>query len=225
VIALDFGTGALSALRASLDYSKLDAIVISHMHADHFLDLIPLRYALKYGPSRIERRLPVYVPPSGVSMLTRLVSAFETEGRPEFFDPVMEPAAYDPGSQLVVGDVKITFARTLHPIETYAMRVESAGTVVVYSADTAPCDAVVELARDADLFVCEATLGTDGVDVRPRMHATAREAADMAKRARVKHLVLSHYGSECDPQAMHAAATAVFAERITIADDGVTLPA
>ncbi|MGZ3496026.1 MAG: MBL fold metallo-hydrolase [Vulcanimicrobiaceae bacterium] len=221
--ALDFGSGAFAALRNYADHTDLGAIVISHMHADHFLDLVPLRYALKYGPERARAAnpLPVLVPPSGLAMLRNLVSAFAREAGADFFAPAIDLRAYDPSATLMLGDCAVRFARTAHPIETYAMRVDAAGAVLVYSADTAPSDAVVELARAADLFICEATLGVSGRDAEPRMHSTAIEASKMAHAANVKHLILSHYGSECDPRAMLEAAKGAFDGRITVADDGL----
>ena len=219
--ALDFGSGAFAALRKYTEYTDLQAIVISHMHADHFLDLIPLRYALKYGRARRAAPLPVFVPPSGLPMLRGLVSSFASENGADFFQPVIDLRAYDPAASLVLGDCSVTFARTVHPIETYAMRITSPGGVLAYSADTAPSEAVVELARDADLFICEATLGVAEPDAEPRMHSSAGEASKMAHAAHVKHLILSHYGSECDPEGMLEAARGAFDGRITVADDGL----
>jgi ribonuclease BN (tRNA processing enzyme) len=219
--ALDFGTGALAALRGCVEYTALDAILISHMHADHFLDLVPLRYALKYGPLPISAPLPVFVPPTGEAMLRGLVAAFASENGAEFFQSVVDLRVYDPFAPLAIGDCTVTFARAVHPIETYAMRVESQGSALVYSADTAPCQAITELARDADVFVCEATLCTAGADAQPRMHSSAREAGEMAHAARVKRLILSHYGSECDTRTMLEAARGAFDGPVTVADDGL----
>lgn len=219
--ALDFGSGAFASLRRYADYTGVDAIVISHMHADHFLDLVPLRYALKYGPARARRPLPVFLPPSGLEMLRALVSSFARETSAQFFAPVIELRAYDPSATLTLGDCTLSFTRTVHPIETYAMRIENGASVLAYSADTAPSDAVVGLARAADLFICEATLGVAGTDAEPRMHSTAVEASKMAHAANVKHLTLSHYGSECDPEAMLEAAKGAFHGKITVADDGL----
>ncbi|MDQ2872051.1 MAG: MBL fold metallo-hydrolase [Candidatus Eremiobacteraeota bacterium] len=222
-VALDFGSGALAALRTAWDYAALDALLISHMHADHFLDLVPLRYALKYGPQRRERPLDLYLPPGGEAMLQRMVCAFTAEGRGGFFDGTLAVRTYDPQKVVDVGGLSISFAPTVHSIKTYAMRVESDGFAVAYSADTAPCEAVVALASRADAFICECTLGAAGSDARPRMHSTAREAGEMAARAEARHLVLSHYGSECDPAAMLQAARSAYDGTITLADDGLEI--
>lgn len=220
-IALDFGSGAFSSLRKVLDYAALDAVIVSHMHADHFLDLVPLRYALAYGPTRRATGLRVYLPPGGEGVLRGLAATIATSEPVAFYEPVVELHPYDPNGTLSFGGLTIRFARARHTLETYAMRVEGAGRTLAYSADTAPCSAIVELARGADLFLCEATLGSQPDDGERQLHATAEEAGSMARDAGVEHLVLTHYGSECDPAGMRAAARAVFRGRVTIADDGL----
>ena len=79
-VVFDLGSGSLANLRRYVDYDRVGAIVISHMHADHFLDLIPLRYALRYGSRQRKAKLPIYLPPGGLATLKRLVSAFADEG-------------------------------------------------------------------------------------------------------------------------------------------------
>ncbi len=218
-LLLDLGTGALGNLRRSREYTTIDAVVISHMHADHFLDLIPLRYGLKYGPDVRERRQPLYLPPGGEAVLRRLVSAFAPEGPADFLDEVFEVCEYDPRAPLHVGDAVLRFRRARHYIDTYAIRVEAAGAVVVYSGDTAPCDAMVEHAAGASLFLCEATLGV-GSETPPRGHCSAAEAGEMARRAEVARLMLTHYGSAQDPELLCEAAAEAFGGVVTVADDG-----
>ena len=94
-IVLDLGTGAFSNLRRYVDYDRLGAVVISHMHADHFIDVIPLRYALRYGPRSRRVKLPVYLPPNGLAILKALVSALPREGG-DFLTDVFELVEYDP---------------------------------------------------------------------------------------------------------------------------------
>jgi ribonuclease BN (tRNA processing enzyme) len=221
-IVLDLGTGALGKLHLALDYPEIDAVVISHMHADHFIDLVPLRYGLKYGPLLRNGPMPLFLPPGGEATLRRLCSAFASEGSGDFLDEVFVVKEYDPSSPLAINDVTLTFRKTRHYIDTYAIRAECGRASVVYSADTAPCDSVVELAHDCSLFLCEATLGLgseDGV----RGHTSAEEAGDMARRAGARRLVLTHYGATYAADELIEAAQSVYSGRVSIADDGAEL--
>lgn len=221
-IGIDFGTGVFSHVRELLDVTRdLTAIVISHMHADHFFDLIPLRYALRYELKR-ETLLPVYLPPAGISALTHIAHPLkETD---DFFGDVFELREYGPGTTLHIGDATLTFAPALHYIPAYAMRLVTPRGIFAFSADTAPCDSVPELAKDADLFLCEAALGPNGVETGSvRGHCNAVEAAQMATLARAKHLVLTHYGTFADPQGLRESAASAYDGPITIADDGLSI--
>lgn len=188
------------------------------MHADHFIDLIPLRYALRYGARKRARKLPVYLPPGGLSILRRLVSAFPHEGG-DFLSEVFELAEYDPAAPLTLGGATLRFALTEHYIPAFAMRWQRDGASVTYSADTAPSDAVVELARGCDVFVCEATLRRHDRETGSRGHSSAAEAAAMARDAAVARLVLTHYGEESTASDLDQSARETFAGAISVADD------
>lgn len=220
-IAVDFGSGVFSRLRATFDPSKLDAVVISHMHADHFFDLVPLRYAMRY---EIERAapLPVYLPPGGLRAVREVAHPLKETA--EFFAGVLDMREYEPQQPLHVGNCIVRFERTVHYIPAYAMRFEMPDGVLAFSADTAPCAAAEAIARDADLFLCEASLGPSGREKGKRGHLNAGEAGAIAATAGVKHLVLTHYGASSRPEALHAAAARAFGGRITIADDGAEIP-
>jgi ribonuclease BN (tRNA processing enzyme) len=218
-VLFDAGSGAIGKLQQAIDYTALDAIVVTHMHADHFLDLVPLRYGLTYGPSRRSSRLAVWLPPRGSKRLNALAATFDSEGG-DFFGDVIDVAEYDPRDGLRVGDLALSFARTLHYIESYSIRARHGDATFAYSGDTAPCDAVVEHARDAALFLCEATLGLGSEDP-PRGHSSAREAGEMARRASAGRLALTHYYAGVDPAALVAAARTEFSGEVTAVDDGV----
>jgi ribonuclease BN (tRNA processing enzyme) len=201
-----------------MDPSRLDAIVVSHMHADHFFDIVPLRYALRYEMPRQER-LPVFLPPKGMRTLRAAGTSLST--RAEFFDTVFELCEYTPKQPLTVKSCTIRFAPAVHYIPAYAMRIETVDAVLGYSADTAPCDSVPDLVSDADLFLCEASLGAGGKESNRRGHLNAAEAGELAKRARVKQLVLTHYSAAVDPNDLRAGAGRAFGGPIAVADDGM----
>jgi ribonuclease BN (tRNA processing enzyme) len=219
-IAADLGTGSFSNLLAHGSLSDLDAVIISHMHADHFLDVVPMRYALKYGNARRSRRVLLYLPPGGEDLLRRLTSAFHPESSADFMSEVFDIRAYDPQAALEVGEVVVRFAATRHYIATYAMRFETGTKSLTYSADTAPEDAVTRLARGTNLFICEATLSSAAEVELPLGHSSARQAAEMAAAAGVERLLLTHYPLTLDAAAMAAEARERFGGSLQVADDG-----
>ncbi len=222
-ILIDLGSGALSNLREVIDYPDVDAIIITHMHADHFLDLIPLRYGLKYGPLLREEKMPLWLPPGGEAQLRALTGTFKREDSSDFLDEVFDVREYDPAGELYVGNITLTFAKTVHYIDAYAVRAERDGSSVVYSSDTGPCEAVEELARGCSLFLCEAALGLASEAGPVRGHLSAIEAGEMARNAGARRLVLTHYGSEFAPDELADAARTVYHGPTATADDGTEL--
>ena len=94
--------------------TQLDAVVISHMHADHFLDLIPLRYAIRYGTKRRPKRLPVWMPPGGIAMLRTMTSAFANEGNGDFLNEAFDINEFDPTGRCRSGAAGCALRRTTH---------------------------------------------------------------------------------------------------------------
>jgi ribonuclease BN (tRNA processing enzyme) len=221
-VVLDLGTGSFANMREHLDYDRIDAVVISHMHADHFFDVIPLRYALLYGPLQRSTRVKLWLPPGGERQLRALAESFADEGAGDFLK-VFEINTYDPKEKIRAGEATISFVPTRHYIPTFALRYECNGTSVTYSADTAPNEDVAKHAEGSDLFICEATLTANEVEHGVRGHSSAREAADMARKAGVGHLMLSHYPAESSQEELILHARAVFGGRITVADDHTRL--
>jgi ribonuclease BN (tRNA processing enzyme) len=223
-VVLDLGSGALAKLQLATDYARLDAIVISHMHPDHFFDLVPLRYGLKYGPALRAQPLPLWLPPNGSARLMEL-GEYVSGGRSgRFFNEVYSVREYDPDQSLTIGGVRLCFRRTQHYITAFAIRAECDGATVTYSADTAPCDSVVELARNSSIFLCEAALGLDSEEGE-RGHSSAEEAGEMARRAGVARLLLTHYGAAYSPDALIGSAKRRFSGPVELAVDGLYLAA
>ncbi len=222
-VLVDIGSGSVGKLQTVTDLQQLDAIVVTHMHADHFLDLVPLRYGRKHGPSRLEAALPLWLPPGGRAVLAA-VGAVLSPDNPNFFGETFDVREYDESEVLTVEDLSLSFRRTRHYIPAFAVRAHCGGTSIVYSADTAPCEAVVEHARHASVFLCEAALGLSAEEGE-RGHSSAIEAGEMAERAGVRRLLITHYASGVDPQALADAAATRFRGPITIAYDGLEVVA
>jgi ribonuclease BN (tRNA processing enzyme) len=220
-LLVDCGTGVVANLQFYLDYHQLRSIVISHMHADHFFDLIPYRYGLKYAPYH-EPWLPpaLHLPPGGASIFEAVVAPFSEN--PDFFAGAFQVNEYDPAASLAVGDLTVRFARARHPMPAYAMRIEGGGRVFAYSSDTAPVENVVTLARDADLFFCESAIQCRSQDAPAGAHSTPGEAGEMARRAGVTRLVLTHVWPQFDERQMLDEASASFGAPVELAREHAT---
>ncbi|MFL5652249.1 MAG: MBL fold metallo-hydrolase [Chloroflexota bacterium] len=195
-ILLDAGQGVASRLARELDPRDLDAVVIGHMHADHYIDLAALRYLYPWGVPAV-RRLPVYLPPGGRDRMTALATAISE--RAGFFDTAFDIAEYDDEVALVVGAVTIRFAPSQHYVPAWAMAIETPdGGRFVYLGDTGPTDAAVAFARGADLLLVEAALRSTADDDAVRGHLTPDEAIDLARRAEARNALVVHF----DPDRM-----------------------
>lgn len=194
-IWIDAGTGTMAAVQRILPLERIDALVLSHVHADHCADLFTLYVALRFrregalrkplwAPREVWEIVPRFLDPSGNGPL-KLEEAFD-------FHPLED------GCEVDILGARFRCARTAHPVETLALRAEADGRVVAYSADTGPAADLVGLARGADLFVCEACY-QDAAMGAP-VHLSARQAADLARRAGVRELALTHVWPTLDPQ-------------------------
>lgn len=222
---LDCGPNTLQELRKHVELDQIDRILISHVHADHTLDLIPLRYGLKYDPG-IEGTHPgLYMPPGGITWLEGVAKAFSSgvEGPEGFFDTVFDLTEYDPEAYLTFDSVTVSFRRTNHPVPCWAMRFTSPGGTLVYLADTGPMDELVEFAANADILICEGTFPdlANVTDVAERPHLSAFEAGALARDAEVTNLVLTHLWSNAGIERYREAATTAFGKPVMIATPGL----
>lgn len=219
-LLLDCGSGAYAQLQKHTDPFTLDGVVISHVHADHFFDLVPFRYALTYAlRGQPERLLPLYVPPGGGAMLDAFARSW---GSPAgFFEGVFEVREYDPSSTLQVGGLQVSFVPVPHYVDSRGIRVEGSATLA-YSGDTAMDEALFTLAAGADLFLCEATAQESTYDLVRDGHMSAADAARVAVRAGVGRLVLTHIWYELDPAVSLREAQGVFDGPVDVAVEGKT---
>jgi ribonuclease BN (tRNA processing enzyme) len=213
-IVLDLGAGALGNLQRHCDLLDVDAIYVTHLHADHCIDLVAYFYARRYHPRGMPPRLPVFGP---AGTRHRINAAFE-EPPVDGFDEVYDFRERSNGT-LELGPFTITSTVVRHPIECHGLRLEAGGKVLTYSGDTAACDALVELARDADLFLCEASWPSVPTPP-PGIHLTGREAGQHAAQAGAKRLLLTHLMPFHDPQAMLAEAKETFDGHIDLVSPG-----
>jgi ribonuclease BN (tRNA processing enzyme) len=223
-IVVDLGPGTVPELKKHIDPRFLDGIVISHGHHDHMLDLITLRYSLKCAPSSISNVLSVWIPPGVERTLAALATAFSEPGETSgYYDGVYDIANFDPSTQLATGDLTIDFAMTVHPIPTWAMRIESAdGGAVGYTADTGPTAPLANFFRGVSLLVSETTLGgLDADSIEPSGHLTAAEAGQLASDTGATSLLLTHFWEEIGVNAMRLKAAERFAGHIDIARPGL----
>lgn len=228
-ILIDCGSGVVSKLRTYCDPRTLSGIVISHLHSDHLLDLIALRYGLQYTPPGPGAPLPLYLPPGGIAFLARLGELFAlgNEGASDFWTAVFAPVEYgvqlERDEPLTIGTFSIQFMPMAHYIPVWAMRIEEApsGRVLTYSADTGPTAPLAAFAADSDLLLCEATLlRQEGDDPVGWGHLTATEAGSIAAAAGVRHLVLTHLWAELGFEQYLADAQSTFSGPIDLARSG-----
>ena len=214
--AVDLGSGALGPLQRYCATGDLDAVLLSHLHPDHCMDVLPLYVARTYDPARRDGRLPVHGPAGAGTHLARAYGRYEEPGLTGTFDFVEWVA----GRQQV-GPLEVTVARMAHPVETWAMRIEHGGRSLVYSADTGPCAQLVALADGADLLLCEASY-QEGQANPEDLHLTGRQAGEHAARARVGRLVLTHIPPWYDRGRTEAEARSSFDGPLELARSGST---
>jgi ribonuclease BN (tRNA processing enzyme) len=195
-VVVDFGNGALGELQRYGSIYDIDAVLLSHLHADHCVDLCGYYVARKYRPAPEGPPPPIDVwGPSGTR--ERIAQAYDTDAlecEAAFnFRNLMEDT--EPGATentFKLGPFTVTAALVNHPIEAYAIRLSADGKSFVYSGDTAPCDALDRIAAGADLFLSEAAFQEPRDSGLGGVHLNGREAGECATRAGVGRLVLTH---------------------------------
>jgi ribonuclease BN (tRNA processing enzyme) len=213
-LLLDLGNGSFGALQRHLDPWLLDAVVLSHLHADHCADMTNLVVHRRYHPAPPETAepLPVFGPADTATRLALAYSASPEEREStDLSDVLAFRKAADGG---VLADVTLRTAPVAHPVEAYALRVEHGGRSLVYSGDTGPCAALVELAEGADVLLCEASWPhvVPGRWTEPPggLHMSGRQAGEHAATAGVGRLLLTHVPTWCDPAVLLAEARAAY---------------
>jgi ribonuclease BN (tRNA processing enzyme) len=223
-LLLECGNGVFGKLRGRCDYASLDAVVISHLHADHFLDLVPFSYALTYGPRRLRDDQPkpvLYAPKGARETFRRVVGAW---GREDLVEGAFDLREYVPDDVVHVGPLSLRFRVVPHFVQSHAVEITSTADGAgrfTFGADSAPSDELCEFARDTDLLLIEATL-TEPEPEGPRGHMTAAEAGAHGRRAGARRLVLTHVSDELDPERVRADAEQAYGAPVELARAGAT---
>jgi ribonuclease BN (tRNA processing enzyme) len=202
-ILLDAGAGSLNRLQRHLDPARLDAVVISHLHADHCADLLALHVYLAWGPGA-GARIPVLGP---AELRERLVRFTGSDNGWE----VLEFASLaQPGGSRDLGDgLRLSWQEVPHTDPTFAIRMDWGGSSVCYGADCGPNDTLAAFAEGVDLLILECSFGAEPIpDGVP--HLNAAEAARIAAASRARRVLLTH----CYPEYARPPAVAEVAERV-----------
>jgi ribonuclease BN (tRNA processing enzyme) len=215
-LVLDFGNGALGALQRHAELFGVDAICVSHLHADHCVDLGAYWVARQYTAAGPRPPIPVLGPRGTAERVVTFGGEDMAAVQARFAFRDLEPGPVE------LGPFRLWVDHMNHPVETFGFRIEHDGWTLAYSADTGECDALVRLADGADLLLCEASF-LDGQASRPDLHLTARQAAAHAARAGVGRLVLTHLVPWNDRERTLAEADGIYPGPLSLAASGMVL--
>lgn len=217
-ILLDLGNGALGALHRHVDPLAVDAVFLSHLHADHCIDMTSYYVLRKYHPDGEQVPLPVWGPRRTSRRLARAYDLPKKPGmREEFVFHRHRPDA-DP---VRVGPFEVQPVDVDHPVEAYGFRVHCGDRLLAYSGDTGPCAGLDTLAVDADLFLAEASFVTSEHNP-PSLHLTGAEVGEAATRGGAARVLLTHVPPWHDPAVALAEARSTYDGPVELAAAGAT---
>jgi len=203
-IWMDCGNGSFANLQQHIDPAELSAVVISHGHADHCVDLYGLHVMYRYGMDMAN--LPLYAPEGLEAVLSHLVGSF---------GDTFDWRTVGDGDKVQVNDAQLRFSRTDHPPPTVAVEIEHEAKRLVYTADTGPQWSVDAFGDGADLVLSEATYLHD--DIRVPIHLSARQAGELARDAKARRLMITHLWPTIDPLASVEEASEGFGREVSLA--------
>jgi ribonuclease BN (tRNA processing enzyme) len=220
-VLLDCGPGVFAKLRKAIDYTAVDAVVISHLHADHIMDLVTFASGLRYRPWPGEPPRPrLIAPPGAPEAFARLCSGgFMSDNHIEL---AFDMTVYDPAQSLKLGGLEVRFRPVPHYIPANAVEFAENGARFTFSADCGPSPELVSFAAGTDLLLIEATLPAPEPDEDDRGHLTPAEAGEHGAKAGARRLVLTHYAVELDARWACAEAARTFGAPVEAAREGAT---
>lgn len=221
VLLLDCGNGVFGKLRERVAYREVEAVVISHLHGDHTLDLAPFSYALTIGGGSEERgeKPRLLTPLGGEAFMRRLTGTWNDE---ELIVDAFAIEEYEPQSEHTVGTLAIRTHPVPHVGATHAIEVTApAGSRIVFGADGRYSDELIAAAAGADLLIAEATLPDPDPD--QDFHMSAEEAGRLAREAGAGSLVLTHVSDELDLDRALVRAREAFGGSVQVATGGLVV--
>ncbi|GAA4696805.1 MBL fold metallo-hydrolase [Nocardioides conyzicola] len=214
-VLVDLGNGALGALQRYADPLSIDAVLVSHLHADHCLDLCGFYVMRKYHPTGPQPRIPVWGPPDTADRMARAYDLPVDPGMTAEFDFRVW------GDPVGIGPFTVTPVPVTHPVPAFGLRISADGVTLGYTGDTGPCAALDEVARDADLLLAEASF-VSGEPNPPDLHLTGVDAGAAASRGGSRQLVLTHVPPWHDPEVALAEARTAYDGPVSLARAGAT---
>ena len=212
-VLLELGNGALGQLHRYADPLAVDAVIFSHLHADHCLDLCGYYVMRKYHPKGAQPQIPVYGPSDTANRLARAYDLPLEPGMHEEFDFRTFDGAFE------VGPFSFEPIPVAHPVAAFGLRISADGATVGYSGDTGPCAGLDRVASHVDMLIAEASFRAQD-DNPPHLHLTGTDAGETAHRMKVPHLVLTHIPPWFDSKTALGEAKAVYSGPITMAKPG-----
>ena len=230
-VLLDCGSGVFGKLRDRCDYCEVQAVVISHLHADHILDLVPFASALTYAPR--QQPVPVgghpgtdaphrprLIAPLGAADAFRRVCGGAGMGE-DHVEKAFDLSEYAPEDTFSIGPLDVSFRSVPHFLPTHAVEFREGASRLTFSADSSPSDALCDFASDTSLLLIEATLPRPERE-GPRGHLTPAEAGEHGRRAGARRLVLTHFSDELDAEWARREAERTFGGPVGVAREGAT---
>jgi len=214
-ILLDLGNGALGQLHRYADPLGIDAVFLSHLHADHCLDLCGYYVMRKYHPTGAQPRIPVWGP---AGTAERMARAYDLPLKPGMTE---EFAFAEHDGPVDLGPFRVEAREVVHPVTAFALTVSAGGRTLVYSGDTGPCAALDVAAAGAHLLLAEASFRSVD-DNPPDLHMTGADCGRTAARAGVERLVLTHVPPWHDPADAEAEARSEWSGPVELARAGAT---
>lgn len=208
---MDCGNGTLAELQRHADAAHIDAVIITHTHPDHCVDIYGFHVLVKYGLEH--DGIPVYAPIGTERHLGALV-------RGDWGGAFSWRTMCD-GDATAVRDLALRFSMTDHPVPTLAVELAAGGRRLVYTSDTGPGWSPEAFGPGADLVLSEATYLHD--DIRAPIHLSARQAGEYARAARARRLMLTHLWPTVDPVASAAEGAEAFGAEVALAARGATV--
>lgn len=217
-VLVDCGPGVLGELQRVADPSDVD-VVLSHLHADHCLDLPAMLVWRRYAPTPATELASLYGP-AGTALRIGAASS-EFAGQIDDIGDTFDTHEWIDDMEITLGGIVIDPIRVDHPPATFGLRFTGPqGQVVAYSGDTGPCDAVVDVAADADIFLCEASWTHAPSERPPHLHMSGIEAGEVATKANAKSLAITHVAPWSDAEAILAEARTTFSGPVGLVRQG-----